>query len=56
MTSRYMCCAYHVSDVTTQPGTVQTLHPRAMMSSGARDMLCYLQRASRAMHCMMMLR
>ena len=44
MTSRYMCRAYHVSDVSTQPGIVQTLHPRAMMSSGARDMLCYLQR------------
>ena len=42
MTSRYMCRAYHVSDVSTQPGIVQTLHPHAMMSSGARDMLCYL--------------
>ena len=44
MTSRYMCRAYHVSDVFTQPGIVQTLHPHAMMPSGARDMLCYLQR------------
>ena len=44
MTSRYMCRAYHVSDASAQPGIVQTLHPHAMMSSGARDMLCYLQR------------
>ena len=42
MTSRYICRAYHVSDVSTQPGIVQTLHPHAMMSSGARDMMCYL--------------
>ena len=44
MTSRYMCRAYHVSDVSKPPWIVQKLHRHAMMSSGARDMMCYLQR------------
>ena len=44
MTSRYMCRAYHVSDVSKPPWIVQRLHRHAMMSSGARDMIRYLQR------------
>ena len=54
MTSRYMCRAYHVSDASTPPWIVQRVHYHAMMSSGARDMLCYLYSTSRAMHSAMM--
>ena len=42
MTSRYMCRAHHVSDVSNLPWIVQRVYPHAMMSSGARDMMCYL--------------
>ena len=44
MTSRYMCRAYHISDVSTPPWIVQRVYPHAMMPSGARDTMCYPQR------------
>ena len=44
MTSRYMCRAQGTLDVPTPPLIVQRVHRQAMVSSEARDMMCYLQR------------
>ena len=44
MTSRYVCRAHRISDVSTPPWIVQRVHRHAMVSSEARDMMYYLQR------------
>ena len=44
MTSRYMCRAYDALDASKPLWIVQRVHYHAMMSSEARDMMCYLQR------------
>ena len=46
-TSRYMCRVHRVSDASTPPWIVQRVHRHAMLSSGARDMMCGLQREPR---------